>query len=1130
MVKRNSSVLAKPRHTNALEPRGWATGLSALVEASRDAFLLFDGNLNLLKANPVGERLLGLSRKGVRASVGKNLLDLMPHIKETGEYDRYLSVVRTGEPFVTEATAAHPKFGDVHLSINAMKVGNGLGLLASDITERKRLEEALEENRQKFSLHLETITDVIYSLDPEFRVISVSPSVESVLGYKPEELIGRYFQHLNVLAPEYLEKAVSDTSRVLAGERISSTEYEFIAKDGARKFGEVSGAPIIAPDGRITGLISVARDVTERKRAEEALEEREENFRALAENSLDAITVFAEEGIPVYANRRAAEVTGYSIAERTDKTFLEFVHPEESEKLMERYKRRIEGKPVPSQYETVIVRKDGKSVPIEVAATRTLWRGKPAVLVMYRDITERKLTEEALRDSEEKLRLMFESVTDGITVTDLEGKIVQLNDAVLGLHGYDSKEEVVGHSAFELIAEKDHARAIENLKRTLEEGYVRNLEYTFLTKNGKEFDAELSAAVLRDASGMPVGFIAITRDITERKRMREKLLRSEEHFRSLIENSSEAIAIVNGEGLVSYESPSFERLLGYKLEDHIGKRPLEYVHRDDRSRVVNALAELMQNPGAIVRDELRVWHKNGSLRNVEVIGQNLLDDPAVGGIVANIRDITERKQAEEELQHLYEQERELRQLLEDEMKRRVEFTRALAHELKTPLTSVLASSDLLVSELRDEALQTLAKGIRQGASNLNSRIDELLDLARGEVGMLQLRLEAVDLSQLLRETADIMTPLALKRGQSLVLALPSPLPPVRADAARLQQVVTNLLSNALKFTPLGGNIRLGARQRGSAVVVEVRDTGRGMSKEEQKGLFEPYHRLDREPSGGLGLGLALCRMLVELHGGQIWVRSNVGRGSIFGFSLPLEVADEQAVESEKPTKVWKVLIIEDDQEIVNFVSVAFEMRWPEAQLISTSLGEEGLEQVETEDPDLVILDLGLPDISGFEVLRQIRLFSSVPVVILTVKGDEADMVKGLEWGADDYVVKPFRQMELLARLKVQLRKQILPGEEAPIVCGSLRLDPSTYQLTCRGKEISLTIVEGRIMQHLMQNAGHVVTHSRLAEAVWGEDHPGAIDSLRVYIRYLREKLEEAPSHPQLILTKVGIGYLLAKPV
>jgi two-component system KDP operon response regulator KdpE len=233
---------------------------------------------------------------------------------------------------------------------------------------------------------------------------------------------------------------------------------------------------------------------------------------------------------------------------------------------------------------------------------------------------------------------------------------------------------------------------------------------------------------------------------------------------------------------------------------------------------------------------------------------------------------------------------------------------------------------------------------------------------------------------------------------------------------------------------------------------------------------------------------------------------------------------------ESVRKLWKVLIVEDDQGIVDSVSLLLQMRWPEAQLVSTGLGEEGVELVESEAPDIVIVDLGLPDISGFEVLRQLRLFSSVPVVILTVKAEEADMVKGLEWGADDYIVKPFRQSEFLARLKVQLRKQTPPDQETPVLCGSLRLDPSTFQLTHGGREISLTIIEGNIIQCLMQNAGHVVTHNRLAEAVWGEDYPGALDSLRVYVRYLRQKLERDPSNPKLILTKPGVGYSLVKPL
>ena len=224
----------------------------------------------------------------------------------------------------------------------------------------------------------------------------------------------------------------------------------------------------------------------------------------------------------------------------------------------------------------------------------------------------------------------------------------------------------------------------------------------------------------------------------------------------------------------------------------------------------------------------------------------------------------------------------------------------------------------------------------------------------------------------------------------------------------------------------------------------------------------------------------------------------------------------------------RVLIIEDDMEIVDSISMAFRILWPEAELIPTRLGEEGVELVETESPDTVILDLGLPDISGFEVLRQIRFFSSVPIIILTVRSEENDIIRGLEEGADDYVAKPFRQMELVARIKVQLRKQASSEEEPLVVAGTLRFDPTTSQLTYGRREISLTAIEGHIVQCLMKNAGHVVTHSRLAEAVWGDEYPGALDSLRVYIRRLREKLEMDPACPEVILTKSGVGYWMAK--
>jgi two-component system response regulator VicR len=224
----------------------------------------------------------------------------------------------------------------------------------------------------------------------------------------------------------------------------------------------------------------------------------------------------------------------------------------------------------------------------------------------------------------------------------------------------------------------------------------------------------------------------------------------------------------------------------------------------------------------------------------------------------------------------------------------------------------------------------------------------------------------------------------------------------------------------------------------------------------------------------------------------------------------------------------KVLIVEDDKEIVDAITLAFQIRWPEANVVSTRLGRKGVELVETEAPDIVILDLGLPDISGFEVLKQTRLFSHVPIIILTVRSEEADVVKGLEWGADDYILKPFRQLELLARVKALIRRQA-PYEEENVVAGQLHLDVTSGQLTSYGKETALTITESRILAHLMRNAGHVVTHSSLAESVWGNDYPGATDSLKVHIRRLREKIEANPSQPKYILTKAGVGYFLAKP-
>ncbi len=225
----------------------------------------------------------------------------------------------------------------------------------------------------------------------------------------------------------------------------------------------------------------------------------------------------------------------------------------------------------------------------------------------------------------------------------------------------------------------------------------------------------------------------------------------------------------------------------------------------------------------------------------------------------------------------------------------------------------------------------------------------------------------------------------------------------------------------------------------------------------------------------------------------------------------------------------KFLIIEDDPEIIETVSLILKIRWPDSTIISELKGERGVELVETASPNLVILDLGLPDTSGFDVLKQIRDFSSVPIIILTVRAEEDSIIRGLESGADDYILKPFVHMELLARIQAVLRRLQGNVEHNSVTCGDLRFGPSFSKLYFRGKAISLTNTEGLILYYLMKNAGIVLSYTRLAELVWGSDYPGSVNSIRVYIRRLRNKLETDPNNPEIIITKAGIGYYLQKP-
>lgn len=272
----------------------------------------------------------------------------------------------------------------------------------------------------------------------------------------------------------------------------------------------------------------------------------------------------------------------------------------------------------------------------------------------------------------------------------------------------------------------------------------------------------------------------------------------------------------------------------------------------------------------------------------------------IHAVAERLGKVIARKQAEERLRSLYRREKELREGLQAEMRSRVDLTRQLVHELKTPLTSLVATSQLLRDETRDERLRKLAGYVWDSARSLDSRVNELQDLARGELGMLEMDTEPLDLEGLLRSILEETKALADQSGLALLLEAQTPLPPVRGDTVRVRQVVLNLVGNAFKFAEGSGAVTIRAIPGESEVTVEVHDQGPGISRQQQKHLFEPYYAVVHQgrQTGGLGIGLSLCKMLVEAQGGRIWVRSRPGKGASFFFTLPrLGTAEDSSGEA-----------------------------------------------------------------------------------------------------------------------------------------------------------------------------------------------------------------------------------------
>ncbi len=484
--------------------------------------------------------------------------------------------------------------------------------------------------------------------------------------------------------------------------------------------------------------------------------------------------------------------------------------------------------------------------------------------------------------------------------------------------------------------------------------------------------------------------------------------------------------------------------------------------------------------------------------------------------------------------------------MEELEKLRGEFLGMVSHELKTPLTAIKGSAAMVLGSERpieEGETRELFQIIDEQADRLRDLVDNLLDMTRIEAGALSVKADACDLMAI---AEDARATFARGGGaHEIVLRAPEGLPPVKADRRRITQVLGNLLNNAAKFSPATAPVTIAVEQAGDQVTVRVRDQGRGIPKDQLPHLFKKFSQIhpDSAPRlSGSGLGLAICKGIVEAHGGRIWAESDgEGKGATFGFTLAVAAGEAPAPAADvtrrtdhvgrvrRPGERTRILAVDDDLSVQRLLQRVLD----EAGYRPILTGDPAqlVRLAEREEPDLVLLDVMLPGATGFDLLKRLREFSGVPVIFLTARDRDEDMVKALKMGADDYITKPFSTSELLARIEAALRRRVLPDQtevRPPFALADLAVNFTERRVTVGGQPVSLSATEYKLLYELATNAGRVLTHEQILHKVWGPEYSGETELVRSFIRNLRRKLGDDARNPRFIHTEPQVGYRMPR--
>ena len=859
---------------------------------------------------------------------------------------------------------------------------------------RRKVNEALRASEEHYRVLFEQTADGIVLADATGRYVDVNAAACKMLGYSREEVLARSIP--DVLEPGEWSRIAPEIARFADG-RVMRSEWRFRRKDGSVFVGEITGSQFA--DGRVQGIL---RDLTERRETEAAIRVGEERTRSILESITDGFFVLDHDWRVTYINaagerfldRTPGDLIGKSVWE-------EFPGTVGSE--FERVYRRVAAARVGESFTAYYPNLDRW---YEVTANPA----PEGLAVYFRDVTDRRQVEQ----ERQQFAAMVDASPDFIGVAGLDQRGVYVNPAGMELSGLEPSQ-VASISVLDFFPESERSRILGFIAGSDDGKHVVVDTYFQHLRTGQLVPVSWSFLKLRNASGNVSGYATVTRDLTERRRAEELLRASEERRRLALDAAELGTWHVEPATRATKTDARYRAIFGTTEDWTDYLQAFAVIHPDDLPAVKEAVATATRpedpTPFAI---EYRIVHPDGSLHWVLANGRSSFEGlgstrraVSFDGTVA---DITDRKRGEEEREQLVANLREQDQ-------RKDEFLATLAHELRNPLVPIRNGLQIMRLAKGDpEATEQVRSMMERQLGQMVHLIDDLLDLSRISRGKIELRKERIELVKAIQQAIEASQPAIKKADHELSIEFPPGPIHVDADLTRLTQVFSNLLNNAAKYTERGGRIRLTVQHLGAEAVVSVQDNGIGIPSDMLGHVFEMFTQVDRHlerSQGGLGVGLSIVQRLVQMHGGSVEARSDGhGRGSEFVVRLPValsSVGDERSSQADPvyPTARRRILVVDDNVDAAESLAMMLTMTGNET--LTAHDGLEALDVAAAFRPDVMLLDIGMPKLNGYEVCRRLRKESwgkDMVVIALTGWGQEEDKRRSLEARIDAHLVKP----------------------------------------------------------------------------------------------------------------------------